>query len=65
MTLLHSLSGAPFAIAIGWRAWQAYQKLDTADGKTYLAAILAVMAIGSAVAFVAILKTRPPKEARG
>jgi peptidoglycan/LPS O-acetylase OafA/YrhL len=54
-----------FAVLVGWRAWKAYEKLDGPEGKGYLAAILAVIAIGSVVAFVAILKTRPPKEARG
>lgn len=44
-----------FAVLFGWRAWQAYAD----PAKLYLAVILAIMAIGSVVAFVLILRTRP------
>ena len=53
-----------FAGAIGWRAYAGWQKLGTPDGKTYLVVILAILAVGSLVGFVAILRTRPAKVAR-
>jgi hypothetical protein len=50
-----------FAILFGWRAWQAYAD----PAKLYLAVILAVMALGSIVAFLLVLRTRPKPAMRG
>lgn len=63
---IHLGLGLPlvFAALIGYRAFAAWQKVGTPDGKTYLAVILSVIAVGSLVAFVAVLRTRPPASAR-
>jgi len=51
-----------FTAAFAWRAFGGWQKLDGPDGKLYLVVILAVLAVGSVIAFVAILRTRPAKQ---
>ena len=50
-----------FAILFGWRAWQAYAD----PAKLYLAVILAIMALGSVIAFIMVLRTRPSAAMRG
>jgi hypothetical protein len=50
-----------FAALFGWRAWQAYAD----PAKLYLAVILAVMAVGSVIAFAMLLRARPRKALRG
>lgn len=67
MTGIHLGLALPlvFAAAIGHRAYAAWQKVGTPEGKTYLAVTLTVIAIVSVVAFIAVLRTRPPKSARG
>jgi hypothetical protein len=50
-----------FAGLFGWRAWQAYAD----PAKLYLAVILAIMAVGSVIAFAMILRTRPTAAMRG
>ena len=55
-----------FAAAVGWRAvlaWQSQASPETAKPLA-LAIVLTVVALGSVVAFVAILRTRPPASAR-
>jgi hypothetical protein len=52
-----------FAAAFAYRAYSTFS--SGGDAKRYLAIILTVMAVGSVVAFLAILSARPPKEARG
>ncbi len=50
-----------YALMLGHRAWAAWD----GGGPAYQVTMLAVMAVGSAVAFVVILQTRPKPEARG
>lgn len=50
-----------FAALFGWRAWQAYAD----PAKLYLAVILAIMAVGSAITFAMLLRARPKKAMRG
>lgn len=51
-----------FAIAFGMRAWKTF---DTGGmDKRYLAYTLAALTLGSVVAFLLILKTRPSKQMR-
>lgn len=52
---------ALFAIEFTRRGYGNFTKTD---GKTYLAVIFTVMAVGSVIAFLAILKTRPPMNKR-
>lgn len=52
-----------FAGAFGYRAYNTFT--SGVEEKQYLAIILSVMAIGSVLAFIAILLTRPPKVMRG
>lgn len=52
-----------FAILFAARAYKAYSGGD--PDKRYLAIILTVMAVGSVIAFVALLMTRPNLEQRG
>ena len=49
-----------FAGLFGWRAWQAYAD----PAKLYLAVILAIMAAGSVIAFIMVLRTRPTPATR-
>lgn len=54
-----------FAVAFamqGWKAWQLYQ---SGQRELYLPVILLVMLVGSVIAFVMILRTRPSPDARG
>jgi len=46
-----------FAFLFGWRAYKTFS--TGGEAKRYLAIILAIMAIGSVIAFVAIALTRP------
>lgn len=56
--ILPILFGITFAV-FGFRRFTAAQPV------IYLATIFTIMALGSLVAFIAILMTRPPKEKRG
>ena len=49
-----------FAALFGWRAYQAYAD----PAKFYLAVILAIMAVGSVLAFVMLLLKRPKRAMR-
>jgi uncharacterized membrane protein len=51
-----------FAALFGWRAFKTFTGGDAS--KQYLAVILSIMAVGSVIAFIAILKTRPPASQR-
>ena len=54
-----------FAAAFAFQAWKSWQKYQLGERHLYLPVIVAIMSIGSVVAFIAILKTRPPKSMRG
>jgi uncharacterized membrane protein len=51
-----------FAALFAFRAYSTFA--NGGEAKRYLAVILSIMAIGSVVAFIAILASRPPKAAR-
>jgi len=53
-----------FALAFAFQAWKSWQKYQLGERQLYLPVIVAIMSIGSVVAFIAILKTRPPKATR-
>jgi hypothetical protein len=53
----------PLVYAIEF-ARRAYSNFAGADGKTYLAVIFTALAVGSVVAFIAILRTRPKRSER-
>jgi hypothetical protein len=46
----------------GWKSWQLYQ---SGQRELYLPIIIAVMAVGSVMAFIKLLRSRPGPEARG
>ncbi len=48
-----------FAALFAWRGWAAWQGYQAGERGLYLPITLAVMALGSVVAFVLILLTRP------
>lgn len=55
---------AVFALLFGWRAMSAYQAYQLGTRPLHLFTVLLVMAIGSAIAFVLVLRSRPAMDER-